>query len=155
MDNSKFSLPVNEQIERQRKAFEAAAKQFVGRPRSVKTGCCGDNMKLTQQRLDSWLVKGFDGASQFAIDRTSQEKKPEQSHLNALAETIQNIEETLANPDCGTMEQLDNYLFPQMLQFSQILVARAREVGGLGLTDRDNLSTYLDRLRKARERLSA
>lgn len=107
-------------------------------------------MLISQERIDQWLIKGFDGASRLMVDRTDGDR-PEHSSVELLKLTIENLEGALNNKNHIPIG-MDNFFFEAIYTFSRIVYSRSKEKA-IGPAQKLELQSYLERLKLALARI--
>jgi hypothetical protein len=111
-------------------------------------------MRIEQNRIDTWLVKGFDGVAGLVIQRS--QSKAETKHVLMLEEAILNLDRavSLAEAQSPRIEETDAQMFPLLLQLTKMLLARVRADESLEKANIVALQGYIGTLKMALTRFN-
>ena len=111
-------------------------------------------MRVAQNRIDSWLVKGFDGVAGLIIQRSNTEANTE--HVVMLEQAILNLDLVISDAEAREpqIQDTDAQLFPLLLQLSKMLLTRVRADKSLDRANIVALQGYIATLKMALTRLN-
>lgn len=110
-------------------------------------------MRIPQGRIDSWLVKGFDGVAGLVIQRSHSQADTE--HVIMLEQSILNLDLAISDAEAKepVIQDTDAQMFPLLLQLTKMLLARVRADKSLDRANIVALQGYVATLKMALTRL--